>query len=474
MNSQDLANESKPRKIIPIKNLKTDKPYPRSIKGYFAHWRTLILWVTQILFYGVAWMMWGDRQAVWFNIPERIFYIFHWQFAPQDMLYFSILLMIAAYSLFAWTTVAGRVWCGFSCPQTVYTEMMLWIEAFFEGDRNARIKLDAAPWSAQKIARKTAKHTTQIALAAWTGFTFVGYFTPIRELFEALLSWNIAGWSLVWILIYGGFTYLFAAILREKVCQHMCPYARFQSVMMDANTLVVTYDVARGEPREKPHKPAANNPLDTPKAGDCIDCGLCVQVCPVGIDIREGLQYECISCGLCIDACDSVMVKQNKPKGLIRYASENQILHPTEAKHHVSIWQRPRALVYIALILILTTATLTALFNRVHFSASISRDRQSLSRITSDGLIENTYQLNLKNLSEKPVNYTATLLDFEQGRLRLPDEALHLAPQQSAIFVLKVQTPEGFSGSHPLRIIIHSDQGDDLAIKASFLHYPSK
>jgi cytochrome c oxidase accessory protein FixG len=298
------------------------KIQPRSVSGWFATWRWLLVWFTQLLFYGLPWLSWNGRQAVLLDLAARRFYIFGMVLHPQDVIYLAGLLILSAFALFLFTTVAGRVWCGYACPQTVYTEIFMWVERRFEGDRQARIKLDAAPWSPRKLARRGGKQVVWLALGVWTGFTFVAYFTPARSLAAEVASLSLGPWESFWILFYGFATYGNAGYMREQVCKYMCPYARFQSVMFDRDTLVISYDVARGEPRG-----SRRRGVDAASVGkgDCIDCTLCVQVCPTGIDIRKGLQYECIGCAACIDACDSVMDKMQSPRGLIRYATQNGI-----------------------------------------------------------------------------------------------------------------------------------------------------
>ncbi|TAL25407.1 MAG: cytochrome c oxidase accessory protein CcoG, partial [Aquabacterium sp.] len=299
---------------------KQDKIYPRAVHGLFARWRWVMVWLTQLVFYGLPWLQWNDRQALLFDLEARRFFIFGLVLYPQDFIYLTALLVICAYALFLFTAVGGRLWCGFACPQTVYTEIFLWVERKIEGDRQKRMKLDSAGWSAQKLARKSAKHAAWGAIGLWTGFTFVGYFTPIRSLGGATVGGMLGPWEIFWILFYGFATYGNAGFLREQVCKYMCPYARFQSAMFDKDTLIISYDAERGEPRGARSRQADPAALGL---GSCVDCTLCVQVCPTGIDIRKGLQYECIGCAACIDVCDTVMEKMNYPKGLIRYVTQN-------------------------------------------------------------------------------------------------------------------------------------------------------
>ncbi len=294
----------------------------RSVHGVFANWRVALVLLTQFVYYGLPWLSWDNRQAVLFDLAARKFYIFGLVFWPQDFVYLTGLLILSALSLFLFTAVAGRLWCGYACPQTVYTEIFMWVESWLEGDHVARKKLDASPWNAAKLKKRGLKHLVWFVIALWTGFTFVGYFTPIKTLAVEVASLGLGPWETFWIFFYGGFTYLMAGFMREQVCKYMCPYARFQSVMFDPDTLIITYDPERGETRG-----ARRKGVDAKAAGlgDCVDCGLCVQVCPTGIDIRNGLQYECIACGACIDACDAVMDKMGYPKGLIRYDTQNGI-----------------------------------------------------------------------------------------------------------------------------------------------------
>lgn len=298
------------------------KIYPRSISGYFNNWRWVMIWITQIVFYGTPWLQWGERQALLLNIDTHRFYIGGLVLYPQDLIFLVVILVISALALFLFTAVAGRLWCGFSCPQSVYTAIFLWIEKQVEGDRAARIRLDEGKLGFKKVYKKTLKHAIWIGFSMWTGFTFLGYFAPIRDLSDSIMQVSLGPWESFWICFYGYATYGNAGFLREQVCKYMCPYARFQSAMFDKDTLIVTYDAARGEPRRgRSRKVEAK----AEGLGDCIECSMCVQVCPVGIDIRDGLQYECISCGLCVDACDSIMDKMNYPRGLIKFSTQNGV-----------------------------------------------------------------------------------------------------------------------------------------------------
>jgi cytochrome c oxidase accessory protein FixG len=381
---------------------KQKKIYPRAVSGWFAGWRWALVWATQLVFYGIPWLEWNARQAVLFDLAARRFYIFGFVLYPQDFIYLTALLLISAYALFLFTAVAGRLWCGYACPQTVYTEFFLWIERHFEGDRMKRIKLDAAPWSTEKALRKSGKQAAWITLSLWTGFTFVGYFTPIKELWAEAFTLNFGPWEWFWVCFYGLATYGNAGFLREQVCKYMCPYARFQSAMFDKDTLIITYDAERGEPRGTRGR---STDLKAAKLGHCIDCELCVQVCPTGIDIRRGLQYECIGCTACIDVCNGVMDKMQYPRGLIRYDTQNGL------QQHLSRfaeWKRvlrPRVLVYSTILVLVSAAVLASLFLRTPFKVDVLRDRGSLARIVDEGRVENVYRLQIMNASEQPQRF---------------------------------------------------------------------
>ena len=356
------------------------KIYPRAVHGWFAAWRWALVWATQLVFYGAPWLEWNGRQALLFDIEQRKFYLLGLVFWPQDIIYLAVLLIVAALSLFLFTAVAGRLWCGYACPQTVYTEIFLWIERKLEGDRNARMRLDQSSLGIEKIGRKGTKHLLWIALSLWTGLTFVGYFTPIRD----LLTTAPGPWEAFWVLFYGFATYGNAGWMREQVCKYMCPYARFQSAMFDKHTLIITYDAQRGEPRGK----NAGKGLGT---GDCVDCGICVQACPTGIDIRNGLQYECIGCAACIDGCDQVMDKVGKPRGLIRY-SKGRLL-------------RPRVVIYSVLLVVIMAGAALSLYLRTPLKVDVIRDRAAIAREVEGGLIENVYRLQIMNTAEEARAY---------------------------------------------------------------------
>lgn len=464
-----MAKSGKPHRVIEIKPVDVDaKVYPRSITGYFQRWRWVMVWVTQAIFYGLCWLPWNGRQAVLFDLDTRRFYIFDLVLWPQDTIYLAILLALSALALFLFTAVAGRLWCGYTCPQTVYTEVFLWLEKLVEGDRPKRIKLDAAPWSAHKIAVKSVKHGLWLGISLWTGLTFVGYFTPIRDLLHEFVTLTLGPWEFFWVAFYGAALYGNAGFLREHMCKYICPYAQFQFVMFDRDTLNITYDKERGDPRGTRQKNA------DPKAsglGDCIDCSICVQVCPTGIDIRDGLQLECIGCAACIDACDQVMDKMNYPRGLIRYSTENAVTSRASRADIVRRAFRPRVLIYLLIFLSVSAATAWSLATKVPLKVSIIRDRAAMSREAADGSIENIFSMQLTNASEQARSYEVRV-DGLPG-LRLVDVQPITVPPAAmgdATLILQLDPGAASSGAHPINITIQdvADSKVSATEKAKF------
>ena len=409
---------------------KGEKIYPRQVHGLFARLRTSGVLILLGFYYIIPWFNWDSRQAVLFDLPARKFYVFGLTFWPQDFIYLAFLLIIAAIALFFFTTLAGRLWCGYACPQTVWTEVFLWMERFIEGDRPKQMKLDSAPMSPKKFYIKTKKHAIWILFSLFTGFIFVGYFTPVYELWDRMLAIQLGAWEIFWIFFYGLATYGNAGWLREQVCIYMCPYARFQSAMFDDDTLVISYDEIRGEPRGSRKRnidPKEHN------LGDCISCTLCVQVCPTGIDIREGLQYQCIGCAACIDVCDDVMDKMGYEKGLIRYTTENTI---HGKKSNVL---RPRIFIYAAILVALTIGLVYAISQRVPLELDIIRDRNTLYRETDDGLVENVYTLKMINMDEMRHEYTLSAVGIEGMEIVRETEKIFIEPGEVISFPIQIR-----------------------------------
>ncbi len=489
------------------------KVYPRDVSGRYDRLRKAAVFWLLGMYYLFPWLKWDGRQAVLFDLPARKFHVFGLTFWPQDFSLLAILLIVLALTLFFVTALAGRLWCGYACPQTVWTEVFLWMERWTEGDRSKRMKLDAGPWTREKLLRKGSKHLLWLGFALWTGFTFVGFFTPITGLAQRLspFAWN--GWEIFWVLFYALATWGNAGFLREQVCKYMCPYARFQSAMFDRDTLIIAYDPMRGEPRgprrgvasvlqrarglldvgaaydyvfrtsQHPSAAAARlqaagtvalgdigaeaAPLpkfEPEQLGDCIDCTMCVQVCPVGIDIRNGLQYECIACGACIDACDEVMDKVGYPHGLIRYSTQNAI---DGRKGRIL---RPRIFVYAALLTVLTAAWTWGVLHRSPLIADVLRDRNALYRETAAG-IENAYTLKLANKTDAAQRYVVVLQGPAGLQLRDPG-TIEVAAGDVASVPLAVLGSGDARGRTPIRFDVHATDGSAREVVESSFFGP--
>jgi cytochrome c oxidase accessory protein FixG len=442
--------------------------YPREISGRYASVRWFFVWLTQLIFYGLPWLNWNGRQAVLFDLAARKFYIFGIVLWPQDFVYLAALLIICAYSLFLFTAIFGRVWCGFACPQTVYTEIFMWIERKIEGSRSARIRLDRQTTSINKLSRKTAKHIVWGAVALWTGFTFVGYFTPIHFLSTEVMALTLGPWEWFWVLFYSFATYGNAGWMREQVCKYMCPYARFQSAMFDKDSLIVTYDSQRGEPRGAHIKAetTAETTADK-KLGDCIDCSLCVQVCPTGIDIRKGLQYECIGCAACIDACNSVMDKVGSPRGLIRFWTEHAMLGRWTSAEIFRHTLRPRVLIYSAVLLVIVSVFFGTLFTRTPFKMDVIRDRGAMGREVEDGKIENVYRLQIMNTDEDMHHFRLSVEGIDSIHLDGAADEIELGPTESRAVPVRVRVDagNGEKGSNKIWFNLQVTDGDEAVIK---------
>jgi polyferredoxin len=444
---------------------------------------------------------------VLFDLPARKFYVFGLTFWPQDFVFLALLLVVAGVALFFFTALAGRLWCGYACPQTVWTEVFLWMERAIEGDRNARMKLDASPWTGRKVLRKGAKHAAWVVFALWTGFTFVGFFTPIRELADRTIPFAWSGWETFWVLFYAFATWGNAGFLREQVCKYMCPYARFQGAMFDRDTLLIAYDPMRGEPRGPRRRglksvlesargllpldvaydyvrrnalfpsaasanlkargtitfdvgEAAPMPKFEPDAlGDCIDCTMCVQVCPTGIDIRNGLQYECIACGACVDACDEVMAKMGFPNGLIRYTTQ----HALDGKKQRVL--RPRVFLYGGILLAAIIAFSVGVATRSPFTVEALRDRNALYRTTADG-IENGYTLKIANKRDEAKRFEVRLVS-KNAKLTLVEMApIEVPGGEVASVPVAVHAPATVVGRQDIRFEIRAIGGEQRVASA--------
>ena len=381
------------------------KIYVKKIKGFFQSIRRISLWMLMIMYFSICWISVNGQQLVHFDLPARKFHIYGITFWPQDFVLLSLALIICAFGLFFITTLFGRVWCGYTCPQTAWTFIFMWIEEKVEGSRNQRMKLDQAATNFEKFRKKAIKHTLWILVAFGTGLTFVGYFYPIRELVPDMLTFNnLGGWTYFWIGFFTVATYLNAGWVREQVCLYMCPYARFQSVMFDSDTLIVSYDAKRGDPRGSRKR---NADYQKQGLGDCVDCGMCVQVCPTGIDIRDGLQYECIGCALCIDACDSIMEKMDYEPGLISYTTEMRL------RGKVSHILRSKSVAYAAVLIVMMVSFGALIYTRVPLQIDVIKDRGALFQMTGLGQIENSYVLKIMNMSDENHRFAISVAGLE-------------------------------------------------------------
>jgi cytochrome c oxidase accessory protein FixG len=470
MSAPPAANRSPPAGGEIFLYQHAPKVQPRYVWGRYARLRVIAMLALLAIYYVTPWLSWGGRQLVLFDLPHRRFHIFALTLVPQDLPLLACLLLLMALTLFLFTSLAGRLWCGYACPQTVWTEAFLWIEHFCEGDRHARMKLDAAPWNRRKILRRGGKHLLWAALGLFTGLTFVAYFVPARQLFPAALMLQLSGWTLFWSLFYGFATWGNGGSMREQVCKYMCPYARFQSAMFDRDTLIISYDENRAEPRKGRMRKLARTDTalgaatlaaggtaamyaagpGTPKQvkpGDCVDCSLCVQVCPVGIDIRKGLQYECIACAACIDACDSVMGAVGKPRGLIRYSSSR---HDAGGRFKLL---RGRTIGYGLVWLAACAAFVTLLATHSTMRVDVLRDRHTLYRELSSGAIENLYTLKVTNDDEQVHHYHVSARFADGTVLTVEPATLERQPEQTSGTTISVRTPPRAEGATPLPMI---------------------
>ncbi|MFT5220592.1 MAG: cytochrome c oxidase accessory protein FixG [Gammaproteobacteria bacterium] len=443
---------------------KHEKVYPREVHGWFTRWRVASSLALLGIFYGLPLLRWDGHQAVLFDLPARKFYIFGLTLWPQDFVYLTGLLILAALSLFFFTALAGRIWCGYACPQTVWTEAFVWIERKVEGSRAQQIKRDKQRWSLSTLRIKFSKHAIWILFSLWTGFTFVSYFTAYDVLASSLFRFELGGWEFFWIFFYGFATYGNAGWMREQVCMYMCPYARFQSAMFDADSLIIAYDAQRGDPRGSRKRGADKQLIGL---GDCVDCMLCVQVCPTGIDIRDGLQYECIACSACIDACDEVMEKVDYPTRLIRYTTDNE-LHGKPSRI-----LRPRIIIYALILIAASSFMLFNLAHRIALDLDVIRDRNSLYRENSNGLIENVYTLKLLNMDSAEHRYDLWVDGIANMKLMLDTEIIEVAGGTVSELVVRVQADEVdlTSRSNPIRFHLQAQELNHLSVieEARFL-----
>jgi len=418
------------------------KFHPKLAHGNFRKLKWAVMLVTLTIYYGTPWLRW-DRgpgapdQAVLVDFPGRRFYFFFIEIWPQELFFVAGLLIMAGIGLFLMTSVAGRVWCGYACPQTVWTDLFIHVERFIEGDRNARIKLDAAPWSLTKVGKRIAKHTTWLLIGLLTGGAWIFYFTDAPTLARQVVEFEAPLAAYVTVAFFTGMTYVMGGLMREQVCTYMCPWPRIMGAMMDEESLVVTYRGARGEPRG-----FAKSPADGKEFGDCVDCGACVAVCPMGIDIRNGVQLECITCALCIDACNEVMDHLKRPRGLIGYASLAGESRATQGAQHLVRAIRPRTIGYFALWACVGLIMLYALAVRATSEVNVLHDRNPLSVLLADGSVRNAYTV-------KVLNKTHQIQSYHLSTEGLPEAAISVigsigGDQQSPILTVQPDSVQTF------------------------------
>jgi cytochrome c oxidase accessory protein FixG len=455
---KDVTDPKKPKDDSYDLYAKREHIYVKFYKGLFKNLRIISGAFMLVMFFGFSWIQWDGRQAVLFDLPNRQFHVFGLTFWPQDFMLLSWLLIILAFVLFFVTVFAGRLWCGYSCPQFVWTWLFIWAERITEGDRNHRMKLDKAPFSLSKAQKKTFKHVLWLIIARASAVAFVGYFSPIRELVPNLLSWNLGPWETWWIGFIAVATYANAGWLREQVCIYMCPYARFQSVMFDEDTLVISYDEKRGEPRGKRKKSADPSTLEL---GACIDCDNCVHVCPVGIDIRDGLQYECIACGACVDACNDIMDRMGYERGLVRYTTEHEL---EGKKTHIF---RPRLIGYFAVLIVMCGAFAYTLGTRVPVELELIRDRGQLYLEAANNRIENIYTLKLANKEQAAHEYALSAVGPAGVDIELfAPKTIKVAPGELAEVLIRcsVDKDQLTNGSFDLKISAQAIDGSGIEI----------
>lgn len=423
---------------------KREKIYPKSVSGTFRRLKWIILGVTLSIYYLAPWIRW-DRgpnlpdQAILIDMPARRFYFFFIEIWPQEVYYLTGLLIIAAIALFLVTSLAGRVWCGYTCPQTVWTDLFFAVERFIEGDRGAQMRLEASPWTLSKIGKKVAKHSIWLVIAAATGGAWVFYFADAPSFLPRLFTLEAPFVAYATIGVLTGTTYLFGGHAREQVCTYMCPWPRIQAAMLDEDSLTVTYREYRGEPRGPRRK---NAPIEN--QGDCIDCNQCVAVCPMGIDIRDGQQLECITCALCIDACDNVMEKVGLPKGLIAYDTLSNVDQRSHGgKTRIRLF-RPRSVLYMAILALVGAIMLVSLISRANVDVNILRDRNPLFVTLSDGSIRNGYTVKILNKDHDQKGFSLSVEGMPGAELQVvgsEPEALAVRSDRLASFRVFVTLP---------------------------------
>ncbi|MCW2235657.1 cytochrome c oxidase accessory protein CcoG [Azospirillum canadense] len=465
---------------------KHSKVYPKAVSGTFRRLKWTALAVLLAIYYVLPWIRW-DRgpnapdQAVLLDLANRRFYLFVVELWPQQIYYLTGALILAALGLFLATSLAGRVWCGYACPQTVWTDLYVWVERLVEGDRGERIRLDQGPWTARKLGRKALKNLIWLLIAAATGGAWIFYFTDAPTLLGELARFEASSTAVGFIALFTGTTYLLAGFAREQVCTYMCPWPRFQSAMIDEDSLIVTYQDWRGEGRSLMRKSQSWEERKAEGLGDCIDCFNCVQVCPAGIDIRDGLQMQCIGCGLCVDACDEIMTKVGRPTGLIKFDTQtNQVALATTGQPAPTHLIRPRTILYSMMMLVIAGAIAIGLVLKPGLDISVLRDRAPLFVTLADGTVRNAYTFKISNMTRDPRDYTLAVAGLTGARIAVAGEEqedqetqqrLTAAPDMVATYRIFVTAPRSSlqGASQPLTFRLTSANGETATYESVFM-----
>lgn len=465
--------------------------HPRAVKGRFRNIKTVTGWVLLAIFFILPLIRW-DRganapgQGVLLDLTSPRFFVFWFELWPQEIYYLTGVLIVASLGLFLATSIGGRIWCGFACPHTVWTDLFVWIERKFEGDRAQRLRLEKAPWTIDKTLRKTGKHLAWLAVCGVTGFIFMAYFTDAPTLAVDMVTFNMSVTELSFFAIFFGMTYIQAGWTREQMCYYMCPWPRFQSAMLDEHSMVVTYHADRGENRAPKRKSQTWDERRDAGIGDCIDCGQCVQVCPVGIDVRTGAQSDCINCGLCVDACDNIMIAQGLPVGLITFDSLAAQDTRAEGKTYKMPLVRPRIIIYSLMILVVGGAMAWSYALRPRMDISVLRDRAPLFVTLSDGSIRNAYTFKVSNKTRESRNYALTAVGIEGADVKVigddqatnVDGAKHLSaePDSVATYRVIVTAPRAVvnAASAPLDFVLVDEASNDSSTYSTVFMGPAR
>ena len=441
----------------------------RSVQGKFRNFKTAILILAYSVFFLLPWLPWarqsGAPQAIMFDLSSRRYFIFDLIVYPQDVFWLAMLLFIAAAFLFFITGLLGRAWCGYFCFQTLWSDLFIWIEHWLQGERPARMKLKTQPWNLEKIFKVGGSHLLMILISFWTAVTFCAFFTYTPQFVQDVFSLNAAAGGYLAITVLTATTYLAGGVAREQICMYFCPYARFQGVMYEPDTLAVSYDARRGEGELGRVAPKAGLKTHEERQaaghGDCIDCGFCVQVCPTGIDIRNGLQYQCISCGLCIDACNNIMDSVGYPRGLIRYDSESNLTAKQPQAPHLK-WKSLKVLGYAVALTLMMTLLVYNVLNRSNHELSVEQVRQPLFITLSDGTVRNRYNIHIVNKTEQDLSYAIAVEGIPADALDLGHiKQIHIRAGKTLNLNAKIDLPSDIAAKiQHFKFVVTPSNGD--------------